>query len=176
MKNLILQSIPYLVLLLNILTLILFVSILSRQTWGKEVVEWVHSKALVLGLLISFGAVLGSLFYSVVMHYTPCVLCYWQRIALFPLLVLFKVALWKKDRGVFRYVVPLSVTGLLIAIYHSYIQWGGNPLIPCDAAGTCTKLYVYAFGYITIPTMVISVAIPIILLAWVNHIYENRNA
>lgn len=132
--------------------------------------------ALFLGLLTAVVAISGSLFYSNAVGFTPCYLCWWQRIALYPILPLFIVAMINKDRGVFKYVFPLALIGLVLSVYHSYVQWGGSPLIPCDVTASCSKLYVYAFGYITLPTMSLTIVVTILLLYWANKIYENRHA
>ena len=176
MPNLILSLLPWAVLASNIAALVLFVSLIFRDSFGREIATWAGKHALALGLLVSSGAVFGSLFYSNVMGYEPCVLCWWQRLAIYPTFILFLTALFRKDRKVFHYVFPLSLIAAVISTYHSYVQWGGSPLIPCDVEGTCNRLYVYAFGYITIPTMVLSVAVLLILLWWANKIYENRNS
>jgi disulfide bond formation protein DsbB len=176
MTTLLQGALPWLVLASNIFAAVFLVALLFKKTFGRDLVEWVGRHALSLGLLISLGAVFGSLFYSNIVGFEPCYLCWWQRIAIYPLLVLFLVALYKKDRGAFSYVLPLSLMGLLLSIYHSYIQWGGNPLIPCDAAASCDKLYVYEFGYITIPTMVLSIAVLYILLYFANKTYEDSHS
>jgi disulfide bond formation protein DsbB len=176
MINTVASTLPFLILLSNIMMVVFFLALLGKASWGQGLVKWVGKHALVLGFWMSFSAVLGSLFYSNVMNFLPCILCWWQRIAIYPLVVLFTVALKKQDRGVFSYVLPLSLMALVISTYHSYVQWGGSPLIPCSATATCTKIYVDAFGYITIPTMVLSISIAFLLLYWANKIYENRHA
>ncbi len=176
MVNLISELLPLVVLISNVLGAVLLVALLTKHSFGRGIVHWVGRHALTLGLLVALVAVSGSLFYSNVKGYTPCILCWWQRMAVYPLLVLFVVALWKKDRRVFRYVLPLSVIGLIISIYHSYVQWGGSPLIPCDATATCNKLYVFTYGYITIPTMVVSATILMILFYFANRVYENSHS
>ncbi|HEY4528593.1 MAG TPA: disulfide bond formation protein B [Candidatus Paceibacterota bacterium] len=144
---------------------ILFISLIFRLPLAR----WVGKYAVLFGFLISLAAVSGSLFYSEVVGFEPCLLCWYQRIAIYPLLVLFTVAMFnKKDRGVFKYALPLAVIAAVIALYHSYVQWGGTPLIPCDSTASCAKLYVYAYGYVTIPTMSLSVALAMILLWWSN--------
>lgn len=172
MIALIQNTLPFLVVLFHVALGVLLVSLLMRNSLSL----WVGKYALNLGFLTALVGVVGSLFYSVLLGFVPCSLCWWQRIALFPLLPLMTTAVLKEDRGVFKYVLPLSVIGLLISIYHSYIQWGGSPLIPCDIGGSCSKLYVYAFGYITIPTMSMTIAAAMLLLYWANRIYENRHA
>lgn len=176
MVNLLTAFLPWAVLALNILAAILLLALLLRRSVGQEIVHWAGKHSLQLAVLLSLGAVLGSLFYSNIAGFEPCLLCWWQRIAIYPLLPLFAVALYKKDRRSWSYALPLALLGLALSLYHSYVQWGGSPLIPCDATASCAKLYVYEFGYITIPTMVLSLAILYILLYFANKTYENRHA
>lgn len=166
------SAMPFLVVASHIGLVILFVSLLLKNDFAK----WVGEHALTLGLFTAVAAVVGSLFYSNGVGFEPCYLCWWQRVAIYPMLVLFGVALMGKDREVFKYVLPLSVVGFVLATYHSYVQWGGNPLIPCDATASCTKLYVDVFGYITIPTMSLTIVVTFLLLYWSNKIHENRHA
>lgn len=173
MANLISQLLPWAVVGSNIFAALLLLALLTRDSWGESMVKWTGQYALKLGFALSLGVVFGSLFYSNVMNFEPCVLCWWQRIALYPLLPIFAVALFKRDRGVFKYVLPLSLVAAVISIYHSYIQWGGSPLIPCDAEGSCSKLFVYEFGYVTIPTMVLSAAALYLLLYFANRFYKH---
>jgi hypothetical protein len=72
-----------------------------------------------------------------------------------------------RGRSRFR---PIAI---VLALYHSYVQWGGNPLVPCDANASCAKLYVYAYHYITIPTMSLTVAAALLLLYWANRLYKH---
>lgn len=174
MVNTLVEFMPVAVLISNFIALILFLALLARSSWGSGIAHWFGRHAIALGLLISAVAVSGSLFYSNVVGFEPCYLCWWQRIAVYPLLILFLVAIFKNDRGVFRYALPVSLVALVLSIYHSYIQWGGSSLIPCDATASCSKLYVYALGYITIPTMVFSIAVLVVLLWWANRVYQPR--
>ena len=68
--------------------------------------------------LIAMAALFGSLFFSEVMGLKPCVLCWYQRIFIYPLAVLFLVGLFHLDRSVVRYTLPLAAIGLGFAIYH----------------------------------------------------------
>ncbi|MEK7177163.1 MAG: disulfide bond formation protein B [Patescibacteria group bacterium] len=169
--------IPYLVLLSHILLLVLFFALLSRNSWGKSIAGFLGRQALWFGFLVAVVAVLGSLFYSEVIGFEPCVLCWWQRIFLYPMLIIFSMALWKKNDSAFLYVLPLAVLGGLIAAYQSYILLGGVSLLPCTALeGDCSKIYVMAFGYITIPMMSLTISLYTLLLAWADRIYRNENS
>lgn len=165
--------IPYAVVLGQIALLALFVSLLLKNQFAK----WAGKNALLIGLLVSIAAVSGSLFYSEIVGFEPCVLCWWQRVALYPTPILFLVALLKKDRGVFKYVAPLVSLGGIVALYHSYVYWGGTSILPCTAlGGACSKNFVYAFGgYVNIPAMSLTVIIALLLLAWSNKIYQSRH-
>jgi len=153
--------------------------VIFRDSFGRGAVNFIGKHALVLGFLISLAAIAGSLFYSEVIGYEACVLCWWQRVFLYPQLVLFAIASWKDERSVFAYSVVLSALAGVIAAYQTYVYMGGASLLPCTAAeGACSKIYVKEFGYITIPVMSLTLVLYYFLLAWINKIYrnENRNA
>lgn len=99
------------------------------------------------------GAVAASLIYSEIAGYAPCVLCWWQRVFLYPLVPLLALALFRKDHGAVRYGWALAVPGTLLALYHtvlSYVSTDGA----CDPSGvSCAARYVWEFGYVTIPLM-----------------------
>lgn len=168
--------VPALVVAFDAFLLVGLVALIFRHTFGRPLVRWASKHALALGFIVSLIAVAGSLFYSNGVGFEPCYLCWWQRIALYPMLPLFLVAFLKKDRGVFKYILPLALVGLVLSTYHAYVQWGGNPLIPCDATASCAKLYVYAYGYVTIPTMSLTIVAAMLLLYWANKTNENRHA
>lgn len=169
---------PYLVLASHVLLAILFLALIFRNSWGREMAEFVGKHSIVLGLIVSLAAVGGSLFYSELVGYPPCVLCWWQRLFLYPQVILFVVALWWKDKGVYKYSAALALIAGIIALYHSYVYWGGESLLPCTAlGGACSKIYVMAFGYITIPSMSLTIVLYLLLLAWANYLYtKNANS
>lgn len=103
----------------------------------------------------SIIAMMGSLFYSEVMHYTPCVLCWYQRILLYPLVILLAVGILRKDKKLYQYILPLSILGVIIAIYHILLQNGVLPesIAPCVIGASCAVKYTGYFGFITIPVM-----------------------
>lgn len=115
----------------------------------------IQKNILYLAWFQSLAATMGSLFYSEIMHYTPCVLCWYQRILMYPLVLLIAVGILRKDKGVYLYILPLSITGLLISFYHILLQKGFLPesVAPCAIGASCTVKYVGYFGFITIPVM-----------------------
>ncbi len=164
---------PYTVVASHVLLVVLFAAVLGRKGWGKKAYAFLSQRVLLAGLLVSLGAVLGSLFYSDVVGFYPCLLCWWQRVFLYPQLVLFAIALWKKDRGVFIYSAAFALLAGVVALYHSYVYMGGTSVLPCTAlGGACSKIYVMEFGYITIPSMSLTIVLYLLLLAWVNWLYQ----
>lgn len=167
---------PYTVLVSHVAFVFLLLAITSKNSWGRDVVNWLGRNALALAFAVSLLAIAGSLFYSELMGFEPCLLCWWQRIFLFPLAVIFGLALWKKNDSSFLYAGALALIAASIAAYHSYIQLGGTSLTTCTVLGSaCREVYVLAFGYITIPFMSLTIALYILLLAWANKIYKNEN-
>jgi disulfide bond formation protein DsbB len=109
-----------------------------------------------LALAVTFLSIVGSLGYSEVMGFDPCLLCWVQRIFIYPQFVLFSVAFAKGyHREIFDYSRILSLIGGGVALYHYYAQQVGHTLLTCGADGgvSCTEQYVFGFGYITIPMM-----------------------
>lgn len=116
--------------------------------------------------LISLIATFGSLFLSNIMDMEPCVLCWYQRIFMYPLAVIFLIALFPLDPRVTRYSLPLAMLGLSIAIYHYLLYMGIIPegLKPCGKGPSCTKADLEMFGFITIPMLSIMSYSTIIVL------------
>jgi disulfide bond formation protein DsbB len=167
---------PYLVVVSHVLFVIILLALFSHRSWGRPIISFVGKQAILFAFLITLVALGGSLFYSEVIGYEPCVLCWWQRVFLYPQVLIFGLALWKRDTSPFLYAVPLSVFSALLSTYHSYVYLGGKSLLPCTAlGGACSKVYVMEFGYVTIPLMALTIALFIFLLAWSHRIYKNEN-
>lgn len=105
--------------------------------------------------LIAAVATAGSLFFSQVMEFAPCELCWYQRICLFPLVVVLARGLFPLDPGVVRYALPLAGLGGLIAAYHVLVYEGVIPesLRPCARGVSCREEYIELFGFVSIPLM-----------------------
>jgi len=105
--------------------------------------------------VISLMAALGSLFFSEVMGLPPCVLCWYQRIAMYPILVVSSVALLVRDQHVGRYLWPLAVPGLAITVYHCLLYYGLIPaeITPCTTGVSCTERQLDWFGFVSIPLL-----------------------
>ncbi len=103
----------------------------------------------------SLAAMLTSLYYSEIKHFTPCVLCWYQRILMYPLVLLIAVGILRKDKHLYQYILPMSVLGMLVAFYHILLQNGVLPesIAPCTIGASCTVKYTGYFGFITIPVL-----------------------
>lgn len=109
-----------------------------------------------LGLATGVAALAtaGSLYYSEVAHYTPCELCWYQRIAMYPLAIILAIAAYRKDLGVRRYSYPLVVVGAVIALYQYVLQLRpGLESGFCGVDASCTERYIWQFGFISFPFM-----------------------
>lgn len=105
--------------------------------------------------LVSLVATMGSLFFSEVMGLPPCVLCWYQRICMYPIAVVLTVGLAVQDRHVSRYVWPLALVGLAIAIYHNLLYYHVIPdsITPCTTGVSCTERQIEWLGIVTIPLL-----------------------
>jgi len=105
--------------------------------------------------LVAAVASLGALFMSEVMGHAPCVLCWWQRVAMMPLVLLLALGLFPFDARVLRYTQPLALVGLLVAAFHVLLTLGVIPeaLEPCRQGIPCKTIQVQWFGFVTIPLL-----------------------
>lgn len=112
-------------------------------------------KSLFLCWVLASVATAGSLFFSEVMNFPPCVLCWYQRICMYPLVLIFAVGFLRDDKEIFFYSFPLAVTGLGIAIYHNLLYYKILPesAAPCREGISCTTVFFELLGFITIPSL-----------------------
>lgn len=106
-------------------------------------------------LLISAFSTIGSLYFSEVVKLPPCVLCWYQRIFMYPIVFIAAVGIWKKDKNLPYFILPLSIIGLIIAIYHNLLYYKIIPesIAPCTTGISCTTVQLELFGFITIPLL-----------------------
>jgi len=110
---------------------------------------------LYLAWLQALGATIGSLYASEILHLTPCGLCWYQRIAMYPLVILLPLGILKKDRHTPFLLLPLSLIGAVIALYHVLLQQGiiAESLAPCQTGVSCVTKNFALFGFLTIPLL-----------------------
>ena len=108
-----------------------------------------------LAWLIALLATVGSLFFSEVMQMPPCVLCWYQRIAIYPLVLIIGMGIILRDSRMKIYALPLCFIGLVISIYHNLLYYGVIPesIAPCTEGVPCNAVQIEWLGFITIPLM-----------------------
>ncbi|GHH97726.1 disulfide oxidoreductase [Neobacillus kokaensis] len=133
------------------------------------------NKSLLLSWIAAIIATLGSLYFSEVMHFIPCTLCWYQRILMYPLAIILGMAVYRNDTSINMYVLPISIIGLLISGYHILLQ--KVPALKqfemCTTGVPCSKDYINWFGFITIPLLAF-VAFAIITICMVILARKNK--
>lgn len=106
-----------------------------------------------LAFLISLVSGIGSLIFSEILNYPPCVLCWYQRICMYPLVIIYFISIWTQDHNAAKYRIVFIMLGLSIASYHNllYYEWIPNSITPCTQGISCTSKHIEWFGFITIP-------------------------
>lgn len=129
-----------------------------------------RNSSLYLAWLVSLIAMGGSLYFSEVLGYVPCELCWYQRICMYPLTLLLGIACYRNDRGIIPYALPLSVIGGCISLFHYAEQKipGLAEVLPCSAGIPCNKDYIDWLGFITIPFLALIAFILISVLLWIG--------
>ena len=114
-----------------------------------------NSVFILINLSLAVISTAGSLFFSEVMGFPPCDLCWYQRVFMYPLVLVFSSAFLFGDLKYYRYSLPLSITGVFFSIYHQLIYYEIIPesFSPCTEDLSCSTIYVEYFGFITIPVM-----------------------
>jgi disulfide bond formation protein DsbB len=109
----------------------------------------------ILAWTLALVATVGSLFFSEVMQLPPCVLCWYQRIAMYPLVLIIGIGIISKDVRMKIYALPLCLVGLAISVYHNLLYYGIIPesIMPCQQGISCTSRQIEWLGFITIPLM-----------------------
>ncbi len=123
-----------------------------------------------LAFVVAAAATFGSLYFSEVAHFVPCRLCWFQRIAMYPLSAVLLVGAIRRDPGLRWYVGPIALVGAVIAAYHTLIEW--KPELDtgaCELFGpSCTDVWFKEFGFLTLATMSLIGFLTILLLMFIR--------
>ena len=145
-----------------------------RLVRGREAGALLGTKAIWLAWLVAFVATIGSLVYSEIIHFPPCRLCWFQRIAMYPMAIVLLVAAIRREFQAKYYALPLALIGLGISIYHYILQRVPNlESGACDPSNPCSAVFVDIFGFISIPFMA---GAGFILIAVLLGFYVNENS
>lgn len=118
------------------------------------VLAQVHSARLWLAWIVAATSMVGSMYFSESQHLVPCKLCWFQRIAMYPLAIVLLIAAVRGDQQVGRYVVPIAGIGLAVSTYHYVIEWNPNlEAGSCALTAPCTVPYFREFGFVSLAFM-----------------------
>lgn len=133
--------------------------------------SFIRLYGLFLAWLVSIVAVGGSLYFSEILGYEPCSLCWYQRIFMYPQIILLGIMAYRDDKKMIGYVIPLNVIGLLIAAYHYGKQKipALSEILPCRVGVPCEQDYINWLGFITIPFLALIAFILILVLLIVTN-------
>lgn len=131
---------------------------------------WVTANVWYLAWAIALVSTLSSLAFSELLDYPPCILCWYQRICMYPLVAIFAVGIITKDRLVQWYALPLAIVGFCIAIYHNLLYYNILPeaAAPCRNGVSCTTKFIEWFGFVTIPFLALLGFSAILILLYLN--------
>ena len=121
---------------------------LRERLGGRELhpIGWAWFVALV--------AMSGSLYFSDVVGFVPCLLCWYQRIAMYPIVFVLGMGLLQRDPTAWRFALPLPLVGLVISLYHVFVQYRPTlEIVSCGSGAPCSARYVLVFGFVSIPVM-----------------------
>ena len=152
-----------------------------RKKYPK-ILENLSKNSLLYSLIVSLVATCGSLYFSKVAGYTPCELCWYQRILMYPEVILLGIAMYKKDKSFYVYPLPIAVIGWFVSAYHTFgslYQTFGSALFKlpetCGATGgSCLTFRALAFGYVSIPVMSLTAFTLLIILLLIGKRYNKQ--
>ena len=154
-----------------------FIHLLFYQKKENFISKFIGRNGVLLAFIVVLASIIGSLFYSEIMGYVPCTLCWYQRIVMYPQIILLGLFIFKKNKELVKYSIGLSVIGALLALYHYLLQFSLFSGLPCPALGSsviCAKLFVREFGYITLPLMSFTAFLMIIVFLTFYKLKENK--
>lgn len=137
----------------------------TLAAYRDRAVQALAGSAVPLAFYIAGTATFGSLYLSEVAGLEPCRLCWFQRVAMYPLMAIFAVAWLRKDRSGWVYGMPMAVVGAGLALWHLTIQWFPSlEGTTCEIGVPCSSPYFEVFGFMSIPYMALSGFLGIIVL------------
>jgi len=165
---------------LNILLwLFVFVSVAAwatKPTFWPSLRKKIGAKARLLAFIVTGFASLGSLWLSNLAGYNPCLLCWWQRVFMYPLALFLLISLFQKDLKVRVFGLTLAIIGAVIAAYHYAVQripfMQGT--VQCLADASCSTMYLGYWGFYSIPLMAFTAFIGAITILVIYHPAESK--
>jgi disulfide bond formation protein DsbB len=162
--------------LLALLCVVASVAVLALRVAGRssaaarELLDGLAPLALPVPALVTAVSMLGSLYFSNIVGYRPCVLCWYQRTAIYPLAVMLVIATVRRDRAVRRYAVPIAGIGAAISLYHWLLErWPTLDTGSCSADAPCSVPYFENFGFVTLAFMALAAFVTTLVFLTLPH-------
>jgi len=178
MTQIIIDLLATFTLVSNILMAVFFLTLIFRIKLPIKYKKILLKNNLWLVFLVSSTGFLGSLFLSEVAKLSPCILCWWQRIFMYPQPFLAATALYRREKSIVPYLLVLNIIGLLFSLYNYLIQvLPAAKLAACQIGCfvSCTANITYYFGYITFPLMAATgFLLNIIFLSYVKNPFRTK--
>lgn len=137
---------------------------------NNNVITLIRRNSLFLAWAVACVAMLGSLYFSEIAGFIPCELCWYQRIFMYPLVILLGIANFRRDHAIAVYCLPLSFVGGAISLLHYLIQKvdAFSQVSPCSDGVPCSGEYINWLGFMTIPLLALIAFTMISALLWVG--------
>jgi len=163
---------------LQITIIVILLSLLFMRSRDNAILRFFNRYGFYFGFIVALSSMALSLFYSDIVGFAACELCWIQRYFIYPQILIFGLIIWWKEK---KQLINLSglvaFFGMFVSIYHIYIENGGASNLACstyvEGSITCAARYIFEFGYITIPVMALTAQVLILLLI-LNHKYMAR--
>jgi len=141
-----------------------------KAKWMKSIKDFFGKNGLLFALIISLSSIIGSLYFSIILEYPPCELCWYQRVFMYPIAFVILASMIFKKKDASLYSIVLASVGFLVSLYHVIILNLPNVVEICAVGEvSCLTEYFTYFGYVTIPVMSLTGFLMIIvfcLLSW----------
>lgn len=131
----------------------------------------INSNIVLFCFVVASAATFGSLFFSEVMEFIPCSMCWYQRIFMYPLVIIFLISLLYPDEKLVKYAAPLAAIGFMFAFYHNLLMFKIIPesAVPCVQGVPCSTEYIDWFGFVTIPLLSLAAYSLILVLLFIGY-------
>ena len=140
-------------------------------------IKHIKENLLYIAWITAVFSIVGSLYFSEVLGLAPCSLCWYQRIVMYPLVLIIGLGIIKKDKHFYDYALPLSVIGGVIAFYQNLLYYNviSERLVPCTPGVSCVARYVSLLGFIDIPLLALFASIIITATLLIHKKHDQRS-
>ncbi len=151
-------------LVVHVVLVIFGLTLILHKESAFRFMRYFSPYAFIFSFAVALLGIVGSILYSEIIGFDPCVLCWLERVLLYPQVIIFGIAIFRRDDSIIPYILGLSIPGVILSLYHASVQLGGFSLTACTSeGGSCSKVYVLEYGYITIPLMAFTAFLLIVI-------------